>query len=189
MTDDWQLQANTWINIAYSCMETPLLPKYQYHVLDRCLRGASDIISCETTAVHSNTASLIQWCKMWSSEALFKYQELKDEMTEERQGKPPTHRQICNSRIPNRKGINSRWFTCEHEYPMIIPKKGVRDHGWTLEKLREWMWTYSKVTIILNSENDRLLPFTEDMELAAKRYEDAGIVICEHPYHLEKDVA
>ena len=39
--DDWQLQANTWIDIAYS-QNTPLLPKYQYHVLDRCLRGASD---------------------------------------------------------------------------------------------------------------------------------------------------
>ena len=64
--NDWELQANTWIDIAWSCMLTPLLPKYQYHVLDRCLRGASDIISCETTAVHSNTASLIQWCKTWS---------------------------------------------------------------------------------------------------------------------------
>jgi hypothetical protein len=185
MSDDWKLQANTWIDIAWSCMLTPLLPKYQYHVLDRCLRGASDIISCETTAVHSNTASLIQWCKTWSSEALFKYQDIKDELTEERNGKPPTHRQICNARDDR----NKRWFTCEHEYPIIIPKKGVRDYGWTRSQLRDWMWRYSRVTIILNSENDKLLPFTEDMELASKRYEDANIIICEHPHHLQKDVA
>ena len=60
----------------------------------------------------------------------------------------------------------------------------MRDHGWTLQQLRDWMWQYSKVTIILNSENDELLPYTEDMSLAAKRYENAGIVVCEHPQHL-----
>lgn len=179
-TDDWQLQADTWIDIAYSCVETPLLPKYQYHVLDRCLRGASDVISCESTNVHSNTSSLIQWCKLWSNEALFQYWEIKEELTSIRNGKPPTHRQICNARDANGK----RWFTCEHEYPIIIPKKGVRDRGWTLQQLRDWMWQYSKVTIILNSENDRLLPYTEDMDLAAKRYSDAGIIVCEHPQHL-----
>ena len=101
-------------------------------------------------------------------------------MTHERKGKPPTHRQICNAR----DGQNRRWFTCEHEYPMIIPKKGVREGHWNLQELRDWMWRYSKVTIILNSENEKLIPFTEDMDLAAKRYEDAGIVVCEHPQHL-----
>ena len=178
--DDWQIQAYTWIVIAYSCMNTPQLPKYQYHVLDRCLRGASDIISCESTKVHSNTASLIQWCKLWSDRALDHYWNLRDQMTHERKGKPPTHRQICNAR----DGQNRRWFTCEHEYPMIIPKKGVREGHWNLQELRDWMWRYSKVTIILNSENEKLIPFTEDMDLAAKRYEDAGIVVCEHPQHL-----
>lgn len=183
VTSDWELQANTWIDIAYSCMNTPLLPKYQYHVLDRCLRGASDIISCETTAVHSNTASLIQWCKQWSDRALDRYWQIREWKTVERDGKPPTHRQICNARMNTGK----RWFTCEHEYPIIIPKKGVRDGGWTLQQLRDWMWEYSKVTIILNSENDELLPFTEDMNLAAKRYSDAGIIICHHPHHSEED--
>ena len=177
---DWKQQAYTWIEIAHSCTLTPLLPKYQYHVIDRCLRGASDIISAESTSVHSNTASLIQWCKQWSSEALFKYQMFKDELTEQRGGKPPTHRQVCNARDERGK----RWFTCEHEYPIIIPKKGVRDHGWSLQQLRDWMWQYSKVTIILHSENDKLLPWTEDMSIAAKRYENAGIVVCEHPHHL-----
>ena len=179
MTSDWRTQADTWIEIAHSCMNTPLLPKYQYHVIDRCLRGASDIISCESTNVHSNTASLIQWCKLWSNEALFTYRALWEELTERRNGKPPTHRMVCNERDQNR----TRYFTCEHEYPMVIPKKGVRDHAWTLKQTKDWMWTYGKVTIILNSENDKLLPWTEDMDQAAKRYSDAGIIVCEHPKH------
>ena len=120
---------------------------------------------------------------MWSQEALYQYWEINEELTSIRNGKPPTHRQICNARDEQGK----RWFTCEHEYPIIIPKKGVRDGGWSLRRLRNWMWTYSRVTIILNSENDRLLPFTEDMDLAAKRYEDAGITVCEHPQHLTKN--
>ena len=177
--DDYKTQADTWLEVGYSCMNTPMLPKYQYHVLDRCIRGASDLISCETTSVHTNTASLIQWCKLWSVEALNKYNELWDELTERRNGKPPTHRIVCNERDQNR----TRWFTCEHEYPLIIPKKGVRDEGWTLQELKDWMWTYSKVTIILNEENDRLQPYTTDMTLAATRYKTAGIETTPHPQH------
>ena len=45
------------------------------------------------------------------------------------------------------------------------------------------MWTYSKVTIILNEENDRLLPYTTDMDLAATRYKTAGIETVPHPEH------
>ena len=53
-----------------------------------------------------------------------------------------------------------------------------------MQQLSDWMWTYSKVTIILNSENDRLLSWTEDMDIASKRYENIGIVVCEHPQHV-----
>ena len=178
--NEWKEQANEWIRIAYSAKTSQLLPKYQYHILDRCLRGASDIISCESTSVHSNTSSLIQWCKLWSDKALHQYYQVRDELTEQRLGKPPTHRQICNAR----DSTNKRWFTCEHEYPLVIPKKGVRDQDWTMQQLSDWMWTYSKVTIILNSENDRLLSWTEDMDIASKRYENTGIVVCEHPQHV-----
>ena len=67
---EWKEQANEWMRIAYSAKTSQLLPKYQYHILDRCLRGASDIISCESISVHSNTSSLIQWCKLWSEVSL-----------------------------------------------------------------------------------------------------------------------
>ena len=74
--NEWKEQANEWMRIAYSAKTSQLLPKYQYHILDRCLRGASDIISCESTAVHSNTSSLIQWCKLWSDKALQQYYQI-----------------------------------------------------------------------------------------------------------------
>ena len=181
--EEWKKQANIWIDLAYSCMNTEMLPKYQYHVLDRCLRGASDIISCETTAVHSNTASLIQWCKQWSKGAVKEYAEVFQILKDSRSGKPPTHRQVCEARDENRK----RLFTAEHKFPIMIPKKGIRDRGWTLEEARDWMWQHSKVTIVTYAENKRLLPFTEDMTIASKRYEDAGIEVCIHPKYLAED--
>jgi len=179
-SDDWKKQANIWIDLAYSCMNTEMLPKYQYHVLDRCLRGASDIISCESTKVHSNTASLIHWCRQWSKGAVQEYARVFQLLQDSRAGKPPTHRQVCDARDKNRK----RFFTAEHQFPVMIPKKGVRDRGWTLEELRDWMWQYSGVTIVTQAENKRLLPFTEDMEIASKRYEQAGIDVCIHPRYL-----
>ena len=178
--EEWIKQANIWIDLAYSCMNTEMLPKYQYHVLDRCLRGASDIISCETTAVHSNTASLIQWCKQWSKGAVKEYADVFQILKDSRSGKPPTHRQVCEARDENRK----RLFTAEHKFPIMIPKKGIRDRGWTLEEARDWMWQHSKVTIVTYAENKRLLPFTEDMTIASKRYSDAGIEVCIHPKYL-----
>ena len=181
--EEWKKQANIWIDLAYSCMNTEMLPKYQYHVLDRCLRGASDIISCETTAVHSNTASLIQWCKQWSKGAVKEYADVFQILKDSRSGKPPTHRQVCEARDENRK----RLFTAEHKFPIMIPKKGIRDRGWTLEEARDWMWQHSKVTIVTYAENKRLLPFTEDMEIASKRYSDAGIEVCIHPRYLAED--
>ena len=181
--EEWKKQANIWIDLAYSCMNTEMLPKYQYHVLDRCLRGASDIISCETTAVHSNTASLIQWCKQWSKGAVKEYADVFQILKDSRSGKPPTHRQVCEARDENRK----RLFTAEHKFPIMIPKKGIRDRGWTLEEARDWMWQHSKVTIVTYAENKRLLPFTEDMTIASKRYEDAGIEVCIHPKYLAED--
>ena len=181
--DNWRLQANTWIEIGYSCVNTPLLPKYQYHILDRCFRGASDIISCETTAVNSNTASLIQWCRQWSAEAVFIYNQVAADMTIARNGKPPTHRQVCDARDSNGK----RWFTAEHEFPLTIVKKGVRDHAWTLEQARLWLWDYSVVTIVTQAENKRLLPWTDDMDTAANRYADAKIVKQIHPRYGDAD--
>mgnify|MGYP000231673994 CR=1 FL=1 len=139
---DWEIQADTWIDIAYSCMHTPLLPKYQYHVIDRCLRGASDIISCESTAVHSNTASLIQWCKQWSKGAVQEYAQLFQLLKQERAGKPPTHRQVCESRDASRK----RHFTAEHQFPIMIPKKGIRDRRAGPASTQEILSVYNAAT-------------------------------------------
>ena len=102
-----------------------------------------------TTAVNSNTASLIQWCRQWSAEAVFIYNQVAADMTIARNGKPPTHRQVCDARDSNGK----RWFTAEHEFPLTIVKKGVRDHAWTLEQARLWLWDYSVVTIVTENKD------------------------------------
>ena len=74
-----------------------------------------------------------------------------------------------------------RPFTVEHEYPILIPKKGVLDDHWTENELNDWMWKYGRATIITHPENDRLLNHTADMQIASKRYSVAGIKTVYHP--------
>ena len=164
---------------SHTLFNTPLLPKYQYHVIDRCLRGASDIISCETTNVHSNTASLIQWCKLWSNEALFTYRALWEELTERRNGKPPTHRMVCNERDQNR----TRYFTCEHEYPMVIPKRVCVIMRGLFNKLKIGCGLMARLQLYLTQ---KMIDYYLGLKIwirAARRYSDAGIIVCEHPHH------
>lgn len=177
-TDNWRRDVDTLIHIAYYSTQINLNRKFAYNIVDKALRSASDIISAECLNVVNNTMSVIQWCKQWSDQALHEYWQIKDILTEERGGKPPTHRQICNYRDLNRK----RPFTVEHEYPILIPKRGVLDDHWTEDQLRDWMWRYGRATIITHAENDRLLNHTADQQIAAKRYKTANIVICKHPH-------
>jgi len=174
----WKPEVDKLVHIAYYSTQISLDRKFAYNIVDRALRAASDIISSECLNVVNNTMSVIQWCRQWSHDALDEYWTIRDILTEERNGKPPTHRQICNWRDSNRK----RPFTVEHEYPILIPKKGVLDDAWTEDQLRDWMYKYGRATIITQAENARLLNHTADMQIARKRYDTASIVICQHPH-------
>tara|TARA_A100001015_G_scaffold291635_1_gene366040 strand:+ start:400 stop:945 length:546 start_codon:yes stop_codon:yes gene_type:complete len=174
----WKPEVNKLVHIAHYSTQINLNRKFAYNIVDRALRAASDILSAESLNVVNNTASVIQWCRQWSDQALHEYWTIRDELTETRNGKPPTHRQICNYRDINRK----RPFTVEHEYPILIPKKGILDDGWTEDQLRVWMYKYGRATIITQAENARLLNHTADMQIAAKRYDNASITICDHPH-------
>ena len=175
---DWRSDTNHLIHLAWYSAQLPINRKFAYNMVDKALRSASDVLSAECDNVVNNTMSMIQWCRQWSHDALDCYWTIKDELTELRGGKPPTHRQICNYRDEAGK----RPFTVEHEYPILIPKKGVLDDHWTEDELRDWMWQYGRATIITQAENARLLNHTEVMEVAQKRYSDASIVICQHPH-------
>ena len=176
---EWLAQSTEYLRLAHHISQTTLITKYKKAILDKCLRGASDLISCESVNVHNNTMSMLQWCLRWSEEALDTYYNVEINLTEQRNGKPPTHRQICDARDP----FKTRYWTVEHEHPLIIPKEGLMFENWSFDQLSEWMFTYGYATIITQSENKGLVSFTKSMEEAKKRYSDTGIKVLIHPHH------
>jgi hypothetical protein len=175
---DWTQQAKACLHVAWYSAQTELDRKYAYNIVDRTLRAGSDIISSESCSVVNNTGSVIQWCVNWSHDALDTYWIVKEQLTHQRDGKPPTHRQITQARDENKK----RWWTVEHQYPILIPKIGLLDEGWSESYLIDWMMEFGKATIVTQSENSRLTNHTKSMEEASNRYKDANIVVCRHPY-------
>lgn len=174
--NNWTEEVDKLLHVAHYCTTLQMNRKFAYNLVDRSLRAASDVLSAQCTNVVNNTASVLQWTTQWSEEAITEYDRIKGELTERRAGKPPTHRQITQWRDIRGK----RPFTVEHEYPILIPKKGVLDDHWTEQELKDWMWKYGKATIITHPENDRLLNHTADMQIAAKRYSTAGIKTVHH---------
>ena len=172
----WE-QEDKLIHVAYYATTLGMNRKFAYNLVDRALRAASDVLSAECVNVVNNTASVIQWTTQWSEAAMDEYARIDALLTEKRGGKPPTHRQITQWRDCRGK----RPFTVEHEYPILIPKKGVLDDKWTEEQLNVWMWKYGRATIITHPENDRLLNHKADMQIASKRYKTANINVLNHP--------
>jgi len=174
---DWEQEVDKLIHVAHYTGTLGMNRKFAYNLVDRALRAASDVLSAQCINVVNNTASVIQWTVQWSEAAFDEYQRIDALLTEERSGKPPTHRQITQWRDAS----NKRPFTVEHEYPILIPKKGVLDDRWTEEELTVWMWKYGRATIITHPENARLLNHTDCMEIASKRYKTANIKTLKHP--------
>jgi hypothetical protein len=176
--ETWKQDVNKLIHLAWYSAHLNVNRKFAYNMVDKALRSASDILSAECDNVVNNTMSVIQWCRLWSDEALHRYWLVKEQLTDQRAGKPPTHRQICQARDERGK----RWWTVEHEYPILIPKKGVLDDGWSEVDLRIWMWEFGRATIITQEENARLINHTDDMSVAKVRYSSAKILVCTHPH-------
>lgn len=172
----WQTQAKNLLHLCWYATRVELDRKFASSVVDRTLRASSDIISAENVSVVNNTASVLQWCKYWSVEALELYYRVEKELSEQK-GKPPSHRQVTQERDEQ----NKRYWTVEHQYPILIPKTNLLDNNWSEQTLVDWMFKYGKATIVTQEENDRLLPYTQDMDLASKRYNQANITITTHP--------
>ena len=180
---NWEEQAHSYLHVAWYAAQTPLDRKYAYNIVDRALRGASGIISCECTAVVNNTASVLQWCVHWSHDALDVYWTVRSALQHQRDGRAPTHRQITQARDEHGK----RWWTVEHQYPILIPKTGLLDEGWSQAYLIDWMMKYGKATIVTQPENARLTNHTKSMSEARGRYAAADITVCRHPHFEENN--
>jgi len=177
---NWQAQVDEYLGIAFEIGQSNLVHKFKRSILDYCLRGASDIISCENLNINNNTASMLQWCMRWTHEAMDMYWVAEEMLTAQRDGKPPTHRQIVDARSDNGK----RFWTVEHEHPLLIAKTGLMEEQWSFNQIQDWMYKYGYATIVTQKENKRLLKTTKSMEVAKQRYSDAGMYVVMHPYHL-----
>ncbi len=175
---DWEQQAYVYFQIALHAARSPLEVKYRKSIIDKLLRGGSDLLSSRNLNCVANTSSAIQWYCWWSERALEEYDLQTELKTQERGGKAPTHRQVCDARQRDR-----RVFTVEHQYPIAIPKQGLID-GWTLKDLVDWMWQYGTGTIITHEENRGLKSWTLDMEEAEQRYHNIERKV--HPLHADR---
>jgi hypothetical protein len=177
-TQDWEQQAYTYLLMAFHAARSPLEVKYRKSIIDKLLRGGSDLLSSRNLNCVANTSSAIQWYCWWSERALEEYDLQVTLKTAERGGKAPTHRQVCDSRQRDR-----RCFTVEHQFPIAIPKQGLID-GWSFQTLADWMWKYGTGTIITHEENRSLQSWTLDMTEAHRRYDN--ILRRVHPLHADR---
>ena len=152
--EDWEEQVDSLLKIAYYISEQPLMSHYKRSMLGKCIRSASDIVSCESTRVHNNTQSMIQWCLLWTEEAQELY--YKHEQS--------THRKTCMMR--DEKG--KRYWSVEHEHPVSECINMLLD-GCSYDRMRDWMYTYGKAVIVTQSELAKL------PQLGENRYEKFGI--------------
>ena len=150
----WRTQYTTLLQIAWYCAQQPLRRSYKLQMVDRALRAASDILSSETTRVHNNTGSCIQWCLLWTHSAQKLYLD----------NRQSTHRKTCDLRHANSK----RFFSVEHPHPLKTVKTDLLD-GMDYDTLVEWMESKGRAVIVTQDEL-AILP-----QLGEDRYEKLNI--------------
>ena len=93
---------------AYDMANSSVLPDREKHYLvDRTLRTASDLYSCDMDTLTHSSMNVRRYCKYWSTEAFELYKEFRN------QGM--THRQACNGKIDGKSA-----YINEHEIPLQI---------------------------------------------------------------------
>lgn len=154
MSADWEAAVDELLQIAHYTAQTPLMKHYKSSLLDKTIRSASDILSCESTRVHNNTQSMIQWCLLWTEQSQRIYWE----------NQQSTHRKTCMMR----DSYGKRLWSVEHPHPVMEIKNALID-GCSLIELKEWMYAYGRA-VIVSQEELAALP-----QLGKNRYEKLGI--------------
>ena len=62
--------------LAHHINLSQLQNKYKLNIIDKCLRGASDVATANNLTVSNWTGSILQWCQRWSERALHQYGEI-----------------------------------------------------------------------------------------------------------------
>lgn len=151
---EWEEQVEALLKVAYYIAQQPLLSHYKRSMLGKAIRSASDIISCESTRVHNNTQSMLQWCLHWTESAQELYW----------QHQQSTHRKTCMMR--DEKG--KRYWSVEHEHP-VADIINILIDGCSYATLQNWMYNYGKAVIVTQDEVAAL------PQLGKDRYEKLGI--------------
>jgi hypothetical protein len=152
---------------AYNVARSSVLPdKEKHYLVDRTLRSASDLYSCEMDTLTHSSSNVRRYCKYWSTDALFQYQLFRD------QGM--THRQACNGKVDGKSA-----YINEHEIPLQIIKIWVIDIGCDFDEFREFFYNYGKTTVLTKKQDTRLLQKTSSLAEAKERYSNANIRVVE----------
>jgi hypothetical protein len=152
---------------AYNVARSSVLPdKEKHYLVDRTLRSASDLYSCDMDTLTHSSMNVRRYCKYWSIEAFEQYKEFR------RQGM--THRQACNGKINGKSA-----YINEHEIPLQIIKIWVIDIGCDYEEFRQFFYNYGKTTILTKKQDTKLLSKTTSLAEAKERYSNAGIRVIE----------
>lgn len=152
--NDWMSEAKTLMRLAHHIASLDLMRHYKVAMMDKAVRAASDILSCETTRVHNNTSSMIQWCLQWTEDAQRIYWE----------NKKSTHRITTFGR----DNTGKRLWSVEHPFPL----KNVKDlllNGCSYDTFEEWMIEFGRAVIVSQAELARL------PQLGTDRYEQLNI--------------
>lgn len=151
---DWKTQCNELLAIAHRTANANLLSHYKRAILGNTIRAASAIRSAESTRVHCNTSSMLQWTLNWTAEAQQLYWD----------NQQSTHRKTTQCRDSQRK----RLWSVEHEHPISDCINALID-GCSIEHLHDWMYNKGSAVIVSQAELARL------PQLGENRYEQANI--------------
>lgn len=132
--------------------------------VDKDARIISDFLATGVTKVTHSTYFVLKHSKLWSQEAIKKYNKLEG-----------SHSRRCSTKY---SGSN---FTIEHEYPLGIMKKMVQEQKFkSPAEIVRYMKKYGMPVIVTLEEDAKLRAIcrtANSFKEAEDRYKKAGIVI------------
>lgn len=167
-------------DLAHEVAQRDLVLKYKKMSIAHIIRQASDLQSSQSLDVYNSTSSMLQHCRRWSDRAIDLYTQINRTLTEQRGGKPPSHRQCTQWRDSRGK----RPFLVEHEYPLQIIRHHILEDQFHTTDIFNWIQQYGAATVILHEEDPPLITCVREHE-AKDRYKH--IRTRTHPHFSPKD--